>query len=371
MKIILAPDSYKGSATAVQVVASMKRAIEDISDTDIIVEKPMADGGEGTVDALLTSVGGEKVQISCIGPLGKKVETYYAITEDNTAVIEVANIAGLVQVPLSLRNINHTTTYGVGEVLLNAIDKGCNRIIIGLGGSATNDGGLGMLQALGLRAWDEKGNSLSIYGEALLSIAKVDESGLDKRLKDIDIIIASDVENPLCGREGASYIYGSQKGATKEEIISYDSALATFIEMLNCSNELSQKKGAGAAGGLGFALLYLGGKMESGAKLVGEITSLEEAIRDADFIITGEGQSDEQTLYGKAPGYVANLGAKYEVPTILISGSIGNADTLRSVFLGCFSITNRPLTLKECIEDVEELIMQQTKNIYHLVKGLQ
>ncbi|AXI39256.1 glycerate kinase [Bacillaceae bacterium ZC4] len=373
MNIVVAPDSFKGSLTSSQAANIMKQAILDLHYGDTVRTKPMADGGEGTVDALLASSAGDRIEVTCTGPLGKKIKTYYAILENNTAAIEVANIAGLVQVPPSQRNPDVTTTFGLGEVMKDALDKGCKSFIIGLGGSATNDGGLGFLQALGMKAWDKEGKEAGIFGKDLLEVNQVSFDRLDPRLEHITIKVACDVDNPLCGEKGASAVYGPQKGASSKQIPIYDEALARFAALIEKQKGkvFINVKGAGAAGGLGFAFLVLGAKLISGAELVAEASNLKEAIEQADLVITGEGQSDEQTLYGKAPGYIADLAQIYGVPTILISGSLaGNLDVLRSKFHGCFSIITKPLTIEECMDQAKQLLYNQTKQVMHLIHSL-
>ncbi|GGA79812.1 glycerate kinase [Ornithinibacillus halotolerans] len=372
MNIVLAPDSFKGSLTALEATNTMKRAIESLGKGDQIIEKPMADGGEGTVDAILSASGGKKVPFTCKGPLGNEMNTYYAVINHTTAVIEIANIAGLTQVDKGMRNPLHTTTYGLGEAIKDALDRSCTKVIIGLGGSATNDCGLGMLSALGMKAYDEKGEEVGIYGRDLLRVDRVDIDHLDERLKNIQIQVACDVENPLTGENGASTVYGPQKGASAEQVAMFDQAMERFSRLVDPDKTvLSLTPGAGAAGGLGFAFLALGATLVSGAQLVGEITRVEEAIQQADLVITGEGQSDEQTLYGKAPGYIAELANKHHVPVILISGSLkGNVDPLLERFDGCFSIINEPLRIEECLVRAEELLYNQTKQIIHLTHRL-
>lgn len=373
MNIVVAPDSFKGSLTSPQAANVMKQAILDLPYGDTVIAKPMADGGEGTVDALLASSTGDRIEVTCTGPLGDKIKTYYAILQNNTAVIEVANIAGLVQVPLSKRNPDATTTFGLGEAMKDAMDKGCKSFIIGLGGSATNDGGLGFLQALGMRAWDQEGKQAGIFGKDLLSVSKVDFDCFDQRLKHITINVACDVDNPLCGEKGASAVYGPQKGASSKQIPIYDRALSRFAALIEKQQGkvLHNLEGAGAAGGLGFAFLALGANLVSGAELVAKASAMEDAIKQADLVITGEGQSDEQTLYGKAPGYIAGLAQTYGIPTILISGSLaGNLDVLRSKFHGCFSIITRPSTIEECMEQAETFLYNQTKQVMHLIHSL-
>ncbi|WP_174612919.1 glycerate kinase [Virgibacillus ihumii] len=373
MNILLAPDSYKGSLTSIQVANTMERAILSLNNKAIVESKPMADGGEGTVDALLSSVGGQQVEVTCTGPLGEKINTYYAILKDNTAVIEIANIAGLIQVPQAKRNPDMTTTYGLGEVISDALDRGCTSFIIGLGGSATNDGGLGLLQALGMKAWKRKGQASGIFGKDLLDVTRVSFADIDPRLSRASIKVACDVDNPLYGANGASVVYGPQKGTTDKQVPIYDNALANFSSVIE--NQLKKTfhdtEGAGAAGGLGFALLILGAELVSGAELVADASFMKDAIKQADLIITGEGQSDEQTLYGKAPGYIADLAQFYEIPALLISGSLaGDHNKLRSKFHGCFSAVTQPMTIDECMKHAEKLLYNQTKQIVDFVYGM-
>ncbi|SFL53007.1 glycerate kinase [Gracilibacillus orientalis] len=372
MKIVVAPDSYKGSLSATEVAHTIKIAIQTSGDHEVIT-KPMADGGEGTIEAILSATSGERVQLSTVGPLGNSIETSYAIVNQTIAVIETAMHAGLYQVPDEKRNPDLTTTYGMGQAIVDALDRGCQQIIIGLGGSATNDGGLGLLQALGLKAFDTNGNRLDKFGDDLLHTDSVQLDDLDPRLQDVDFRIACDVDNPLCGELGASTIYGPQKGASSEQIRLYDEALHKFANLIEAqlSNNWQQTAGAGAAGGLGFAFLTLGAKLESGASLIAEAIHLEQSIETADLIFTGEGQSDEQTLYGKAPGFVADTGNKYNKPTILLSGSLGgNTARLREQFAGCFSIVNKPLSLAECMENTSTLLKEQTMQIMTLIQAM-
>ena len=373
MNIVVAPDSYKGSLTALQAAEIIQSAILQVEQSSQVSVMPMADGGEGTLDCLLSTTRSEKVPITCTGPLGEKITTYYGITQFGTAIIEIANIAGLVQVPEEKRNPDETTTFGIGEVILDALDRGCQSLIIGIGGSATNDGGLGMMIALGMTAKNKAGNKLDGYGKDLLQLDKVDFTDFDPRLAEISIKVASDVDNPLCGKMGATVVYGQQKGATSEQIELYDKALDNYSDVIEAklNTSFKQSQGAGAAGGLGFSLLTMGAKLVSGAKLIAEEMHLEEVIEGADLVITGEGQSDEQTLFGKAPGYVATIAKSYDVPVILISGSIiGDRDKLRGKFSGCFSTINEPLPLEKCMKNAEKLLFDQTKQIFHLIKTI-
>lgn len=368
MKIVVAPDSFKGSLTSVEVSNIMKDAILDVNKEYDVIEKPMADGGEGTLQTLQESLEADRIPITCTGPLGKKIHTMYAIKQ-HTAIIECANIAGLPQVPMNDLNPDHTTTYGIGEVIMDALDKGCTSIIIGLGGSATNDGGLGMLQALGMKASDHNGKEVGLYGKDLHAINKVSFTQIDPRLTSTEIKVACDVDNPLCGEKGASEVYGPQKGATHEQIQQYDQSLDKYGKLIEheINKTIKETAGAGAAGGLGFALLAIGGKLVSGAALVADALDVEREIKNADIVMTGEGKSDEQTLYGKAPGYIATLARKHRIPTILISGSLADVDKLNTSFASCFSIIDKPMHIKECIEQAEQLLYEQAKQVIHLV----
>ena len=370
MKIVLAPDSFKGSLTATEAAETMKRAILDVDKGHSVLMKPMADGGEGTLEVMLTSKKGKKVSINFTGASGDKIQTAYVILDSNIAVIELAAIAGLVQVPMEKRNPDNTTTFGIGEVILDALDKGCSSFIIGLGGSATNDGGLGMLRALGMKAWDDKNKLLEGFGKDVQQVSRVSFKGLDPRIQEVEIKVACDVDNPLTGRRGASAVFGPQKGAKADQITTYDNALNHYGNLVEAeiNKSIIDVAGAGAAGGAGFALLAIGAELVSGAKLLADAMKLEEDIKQADLVITGEGQSDEQTLYGKAPGYVAHLAKQHGVPAVLLSGSLsGNLDNLNEEFSACFSIINKPLSLEQSIEQAESLLYGQTKQVIHLI----
>ncbi|ASN04312.1 glycerate kinase [Virgibacillus necropolis] len=373
MQIVLAPDSFKGSITSIRASETMAEAITSIDPSIQTIIKPMADGGEGTLEALLKATTGVSVPFFCRGPLGEASESFFAEIDNQTAVIECATIAGLPLVPLGQRNPDVTTTYGIGEAILRAMDRGNKHLIIGLGGSSTNDGGLGMLQALGMKAFNADAEKVGIFGKDLLEIEAVDFGGMDPRLMEVTIQVACDVDNPLTGSNGATYVYGPQKGATNDQLQVYDQALSRYGQLIEkaCNHSLANVKGAGAAGGLGFALLAIGAKLQSGAKLVADAIKLEEAIKVADLVITGEGQSDEQTLYGKAPGYVAELAAVHHKPTILLSGSLdGNVDKLNDVFAGCFSIVPGSRTLQQCMDNGELYLYNATKQLIHLIRKL-
>jgi len=374
MNVVIAPDSFKGSLSAIQASEIMGKAIKSVDADSQAVLKPMADGGEGTLESFLASTDGVRIAITCTGPLGEKIDTTYGIIDSNTAVIECASIAGLVQVPEDKRNPDFTTTFGIGEAMLDALDEGCTSIVLGLGGSATNDGGLGMLLALGMKAWNVNGEEVGPFGKDVQHITGVSFEAIDKRLSHTDIKVACDVDNPLCGERGATSVYGPQKGLPTEKIMPYDNALNQYGKAVESAlnKQLQNVAGAGAAGGLGFALLAIDGKLVSGAKLLADTMNVEKEIRDADLVLTGEGRSDEQTLYGKAPGYIASLAKHYQVPVVLVSGSLdGDLDTLREYFTGCFSIVNKPISLEKCMEQAEKLLYEQTKQVVHLIRCLE
>jgi glycerate kinase len=371
MKIVVAPDSYKGSLPAKEVGITIKKAFAlEMPGAEVEVI-PMADGGEGTLDALLYATNGEKVEATATGPLGEQVETCFGILGDGkTAVIEMAQVAGLPMVPSEKRNPLLTTTFGVGELIAAAIDKGIRSFIIGLGGSATNDGGLGMLQALGAAFLDEQGKGVKPIGESLQKISSVDFTNLKPELKACRFRIASDVENALCGENGASFVFGPQKGATAAQVQQLDEGLKQYASLVedHLKVKLQDIPGAGAAGGLGFGFLALGAEIIPGAQVVAEATGLEKHIKEADWVITGEGQSDFQTLYGKAPFFVAGLAKKHGVSAILLSGGLGKGhEQLLDHFVSCHSIVNAPMPLEHAIADAQSLLYSCARNVVRLI----
>lgn len=369
MKIVVAPDSFKGSLAQVEVAQIIKQGIMETEPGHEIVSKPMADGGEGTLDALVSASSESKlVPLPVVGALGKEILTNIGIIHDDTAVIEIASIAGLPLVPENLRNPYQTTTYGIGQAILYALNAGIRKFIIGLGGSATNDGGFGMLMALGAEITDSGGRQIGIFGNDLGMIQKVNLETLDPRIYESVFQIASDVDNPLYGKNGATYVFGPQKGATPKQISLLDQALQNYSMMLEKSSselvDLANTPGAGAAGGLGYAFLAIGGELVSGAKLIADTTRLEADIHHADLVITGEGKSDEQTLYGKAPGYVAELATKHNVPVVLISGSLSDeTQILHKHFTACYQVKDDSLTLKQAMSEAKVLLLNRVKQV--------
>lgn len=363
MKIIIAPDSYKESLTAMEVAEAIETGFKKIFADAEYVKLPMADGGEGTVQSLVDATEGSIVTCQITGPLGQQVEGFYGLMGDgSTAIIEMAAASGLHLVEPELRNPLVTTTYGTGELIKAALERGVKHIIVGIGGSATNDGGIGMAQALGAKLLDQQGNELGFGGGELNKLASIDLSGLDARLKEIRLEVACDVDNPLCGPKGASHVFGPQKGATPEIVATLDSNLAHYASVIKATNgrDVIDTAGAGAAGGLGAALLGLfDASLRPGIQIVMDAVNLSEVVKDADLVITGEGRIDSQTIHGKTPIGVARTAKQYDIPVIAIAGSTAkdcavvhehSIDAAYSVVLGA---TDLPTALKEAAFNVE------------------
>ena len=325
---ILAPDSFKESMTAEQACVAMQRGIQNIISDAVCIHVPMADGGEGTVDALLTSLAGQKVECEVTGPLPlQRVKTYWGLFDGGkTAVIEMAKANGIHLLEPTQRNPLLTTTLGTGQMIRHALDLGVSKIILALGGSVTNDAGSGMAQALGIRFLDAQGRDVPVGGGHLQDIEQIDMQALDPRLQRVQVLIASDVTNPLCGMQGASYVFGPQKGASAEIVEQLDQNLSHFADVVETQLNLQIRNvaGAGAAGGLGFGLMaFTGAQLQSGAKWVIEQTQLAEKIKQADYIFTGEGSIDFQTKFGKTPWAVAQLAKQLNKPVIAFAGRVG------------------------------------------------
>jgi glycerate 2-kinase len=373
MRIVIAPDSYKGSLSALEVASAMERGVRSVFGEAEIVKAPIADGGEGTVEALVAATGGSIIPRRVIGPQGEMVDSYWGLLGDGeTGVIEMAAASGLPLVPIDRRNPMVTTTYGTGQLIKAALDHGLRKLIIGLGGSATNDGGAGMVQALGASLLAAGGKELPWGGAALANLHLIDLSGLDKRLADCDIIAASDVNNPLCGPRGASAVYGPQKGATPEMIEQLDAALRHFAAIAHEATGISvaEQPGSGAAGGLGAGLLlFTNARLIPGNRIVLEAVGMEQLMKGTDLVLTGEGNTDRQTVNGKAPLGVAKLAKRAGVPTVCISGGLGNgADELyRNGIDGLMSIVPRPMGLDDCFASAAELVESATVRACRLV----
>lgn len=326
MKVIVAIDSLKGSISSLEAGEAIKSGVlKAISEAEVVV-RPLADGGEGTVEALSLGMGGRLEEIEVTGPLGETVICTYGIVESkNIAIIEMAKASGITLVPEASRNPLHTTTYGVGEMIKDAMLKGCRHFIVGIGGSATNDGGIGMLQALGYGMLDKEGNQVSFGAKGLREIETITDDHVIPELRECTFRVACDVTNPLCGQFGCSAVFGPQKGADPNMITQMDQWLNDYAKLTSEKYKKADAEypGTGAAGGLGFAFLsYTNAVLESGIKIVLEETKLEDYIKNADMVVTGEGRLDGQTIYGKAPVGVAKLAKKYNKPVIAFSGSV-------------------------------------------------
>lgn len=326
MKILIATDSFKESLTSLQAATAIETGIRKVFPNVEIHKVPMADGGEGTVQSLIDATGGQFIQKMVISPLGEKVNASFGLSGDKqTAFIEMAAASGLELIPMDKRNPLITTSYGTGELIKGALDQGVKKIILGIGGSGTNDGGVGMLQALGAQCTDKNGNEILPGGEKLLTLAHISLKYLDPRLQNVQIDVACDVNNPLCGKSGASAIFGPQKGATAAMIETLDEALFNFANVVeqDLAIKIKDVAGAGAAGGMGGGLLILPKvRLESGVDIVLEATGLIEKAKDADVVITGEGRMDGQSIYGKTPIGVAKAAKKWSKPVIAIVGSL-------------------------------------------------
>lgn len=377
MTVTVAVDSFKGSLSTFESAKAVSEGVKRVFPDANVVCCPLADGGEGTVDAVTYGGGGEKVSVLVTGPLGEKVLAEYGIiSSSGTAVIEMSAAAGITLVPDEKRNPLCTTTYGVGEIILDAIEKGCRKFIVGIGGSATNDGGTGMLSALGFEFLDKDGNKVKNAGIGLCDIREIKLDGANKYLSECSFNIACDVKNPLCGENGCSAVYGPQKGATPEMVRDMDAWLKDFARLTKEKIPSADENypGCGAAGGLGFAFMaYLGGRLTSGVELVMAETGLEEKVKNSDLVITGEGRLDGQTAMGKAPIGVAKLAKKYGKTVIAFSGAV--TDDARECnehgIDAFFPILRKISTLEEAmnIENAYKNMADTTEQVMRLYKA--
>lgn len=373
MRIVIAPNSFKGSLEAAAVAEALAAGIAVVWPHAHIVCKPVADGGDGTVDAMVNATGGRFVVTKVAGPLGDPVQARWGVLGDGeTAVVEVAAASGLALVPPERRNPLVATSRGTGELIRAALDAGCRRIIVGLGGSATNDGGAGMAQALGARLLDAAGNELPAGGAALAALDCIDWSGLDPRLREAEIIGATDVTNPLLGPTGASAMFGPQKGASPDDVDKLEAALARYADVLARQRGLNVQDvpGAGAAGGLGAGLLaFCGASLRSGAEVVLEAVGLEEAVREAALVVTGEGRLDRQTIFGKAPLAVARLAKRFAKPVIAVAGALGDGvEELYNMGIdAAIAIAPGPISLERSRREAPRLLRDAGERLARLV----
>ncbi|GGJ93753.1 glycerate kinase [Pseudomonas matsuisoli] len=375
MKIVIAPDSFKDSLGAPGVADAIARGLAQVWPDAELVRCPMADGGEGTVESVLAAAGGEWRTTDVEGPRGETVAADWGwIESERTAIIEMATASGLMLLTKEQRDATVTSSIGTGELIRAALDAGAQRVVLGIGGSATNDGGTGVLRALGVRFLDKNGDQLPPGGLALKDLTKVDLTHLDPRLKDVRLEVAADVDNPLCGPRGASHVFGPQKGASPEQVKALDAALAHFADI--CAPVLGTDHrdfpGCGAAGGIGFAMkAFFEARFRPGIEVVAELTRLDDAMQGADLVITGEGRMDEQTLSGKTPMGVAKVAGRHGAPVIAIVGSLGAGyeKLYDHGIVAAFSLVSGPMDLAEACKNCGALLEASARDIARVWQG--
>lgn len=372
MKIVVAPDCFKDSLSAPEVAKNIEKGIKRVLPDAAVTKLPLSDGGEGLVESLVIATDGEIIEKTVTGPLGEPVTARWGILGDErTGVIEMAEASGIQLIQSKDRDASITTTFGTGELILDALDKGCSKIIVGIGGSATNDGGAGMACALGARFFDKEGKLIKVSGgKDLAKIHAVDDSSLDERLKDVDVIAACDVDNPLTGEKGATYIYGPQKGADAKTLDFLEKSLTNYEEVIKTFlGKDINFPGAGAGGGFGAGIYaFLDGKLMSGINLVLDAVEFEEKINNVDLIITGEGKLDDQSIFGKVPIGVSKRAKKYNIPVIALAGETDiNGDIVNNEGIDAFfSIINSPMTLDEALRQTPLLLEETTYQVFRL-----
>lgn len=365
--VVIAPNSFKGSIAADAAATAIASGLSRVWPDAELRLRPMADGGEGTLDAVL-SRGGTRRAARVAGASGAPRDAAFGLIDEGaTAVIEIAQVVGLTDTAATAQPVERRSTRGLGELMRLLLDAGVRRYLIGLGGSSTNDGGAGLLAALGLKLVDAQGRDVAPTPAGMAALAEVDASVLDTRLAHTHITIMSDVDNPLCGECGATAIFGAQKGVRPESAAELDACIARFATLTEraIGRNAKEREGAGAAGGLGFALQLLGGEPRSGAQVIADLIGLDAALEHADWLITGEGRSDRQTLSGKAPFVAAKRAAARRVPATLISGAIDRAalPELGRVFAGCHSLTFGPATLEDCLSGAASLLADRAEQL--------
>lgn len=373
MKVVIASDSFKGCCTSLEIGFAIETGIRRVFPGADIVTIPVADGGEGTVDALVNGQSGIFRTVTVRGPIDEPVEARYGIIDGTTAIIEMAAASGLPLVPPEKRNPFFTTTFGTGQLMRDALDCGCKKIILGIGGSATNDGGAGMAQALGVRFLDMQNRSVGIGAINLDTISTIDLSELDKRISDCQIIGLCDVSNPLTGENGASFVYARQKGAKVDELPFLDKKLIHLADCIHEQLDIDVKNipGGGAAGGLAAGLIaFCNGSLKKGIETILDLVNFDKWIKDADLVITGEGALDGQSIYGKVPVGVAQAAAKYGIPVIALTGTIGH--TAGSVYdagiSSVMSIINAPMTLEQAIKNCHMLAADASERLMRVIR---
>ena len=374
-KIIISPDSFKGSLTSVEVSNAIEDGIKKVFPNCKTVKIPIADGGEGTMDTLVSAMNGKKIKVKVHDPLKRIIEVEYGLVNDGkTAVIEMATASGLTLLTKQEQDPSATTTYGTGEIIKDALLQGCRSFLIGIGGSATNDAGTGMLKALGYRFLDKNGEETDGTGKSLDSICSIDDSGVMPEIKEAHFTIACDVNNPFSGTNGAAYVYAPQKGANEQMIIELDDGMENFRQLIEKEKkiDLNTIPGSGAAGGLGGGFVaFLNAELKPGIEMVLEAVSFENHLQNADLVITGEGRLDKQTGMGKAASGILNAASKSNVPVIALGGSIEDVENLnKRGFISVFSITPCPLSLEKAMQKdtTRSNIIQTTEQIMRTIK---
>jgi glycerate kinase len=373
MKILIAPDSFKGSATSRNAAEAIGKGVHLVFSDAELIEIPVADGGEGTVEALAESKNGQIIIKRVKDPLGNMVDAEYGILPGNVAIIEMASASGLPLVPENKRNPLITSTFGTGQLIKDALDRGCKEIILGIGGSATNDGGTGMARALGYKFLDKNGYELTEGGGSLIDLAEVDDSEADKEIFKTKFLIACDVTNPLTGTEGASHIYGAQKGASVKDIEHLDESLVKLAAVISQKYARSNANvpGAGAAGGLGYGLMeFCGGELKSGIEIVLDLIKFDSYLDGVDLVISGEGRIDGQSVYGKVPVGIAGRAEKKNIPVLVIVGGIGH--NVESVYNhgidAVMSSVNKAMSLDEAMSRAYELLVDSSSRAMRMIK---
>ena len=374
MKFLFASDSFKGSLTSEQTIELLTKAANKVFPDCKCFGVPVADGGEGTVNAVISAAGGKIVTAEVHDPLMKKIKADYGITDSNKAIIEMSAASGLPLVPEKLRNPMNTTTFGTGELILNALDNGCRDISVAIGGSATNDGGMGCMRALGVRFFAADGRELSGFGKELADIAVIDTSGLDKRISECTVTVMCDVKNPLCGKNGATHTFAKQKGASPEMIDILENGMRNYRDIIysQFGTDCNKIEGSGAAGGLGAALkVFLGGKMQSGIETVLNMIGFDNKLNDVDLVITGEGCTDNQSICGKVMMGVGMHSKKMGIPCIGLSGSLGEgADMIFDYGISSLQcIIDRPMTLEYAIKNSELLYYNAALRMFRMIRS--
>jgi glycerate kinase len=369
MKVVIAPDSFKDSLSAQAAADAISGGLREVWPQAELIQCPMADGGEGTIEAVLAACNGEWMTARVSGPLGADVEAHWGwLAQSRTAIIEMATASGLQLLTLQQRDACVTSTYGTGQLIAQALNAGAQRIILAIGGSATNDGGSGMLAALGARFLDDREQPLAAGGLALSRLARIDLTGLDSRLAEVSVEIAADVDNPLCGPNGASHIFGPQKGASPQQVLALDAALGHFADHSArvLGKDLRDSPGSGAAGGMGFAAkAYLHASFRAGVEVVADLTGLEQALAGADLVITGEGRFDAQTLRGKTPFGVARVARRHGVPVIVLAGTLGDGyERLYEHGIdAAFSVVSGPGSLEHACANAASLLHDRARDL--------